>query len=108
MKFELDTDKIIDNIVSEALKIDGKTIKQWMTEIAKHQWISVNDRLPKEDVFECLVVDHGETGFAYHQIRDGKHDFYMDYGDEIDGFDAVTHWMPLPEPPKEVMLDGDQ
>ena len=103
MKFELDTDKIIDNVVSMVLdkEMDGKTLKQWLEEIKKYRWISVKDRLPEEDVFECLVVDHGETSFAYHQIRDGKHDFYMEYGDEIDEFDAVTHWMPLPEPPKE-------
>ena len=50
MKFEFDTDKIVDNVVSEALEreIDGKTIKQWMAEIAKHQWISVKDRLPED------------------------------------------------------------
>ena len=62
MNFEINTDEIVDKVVSEALerKIDGKTIKQWMAEIAKHQWISVKERLPEEE-YACLAVTEGRA-----------------------------------------------
>lgn len=102
MKFEIDTGNIIDNVVSEVLekKIDGKTLRQWMIEIAKHQWISVNDRLPEkngrylcryeqevyEEVCRC-------TGFGMFDSDIGEKGGWL--------VGKVTHWMPLPEPPKE-------
>ena len=73
------------------------------TEIVKHcgdKWISVKDRLPENDQF---VI-------AFNQ-----EDYYLDiygwFGDHYDvGFMSdvlrdyafkVTHWIPLPDPPKE-------
>lgn len=77
------------------------------------EWISVNDRLPNEpktsfstsyvDVFinsgklnmyrepDCIF----EKGMFWQMILDGDGDF--SYSEEITD---VTHWMPLPEPPK--------
>ena len=62
-----------------------------------NEWINVKDRLPEmfkyvicfcpeKDYGSKIVVDYAETdgGFA-ERIRYGK----------------TTHWMPLPEPPKE-------
>lgn len=56
------------------------------------RWISVEDRLPDEDD-KCLVWN-------------GHHIFVAIYwGDGVWKFDSyaceITHWMPLPEPPKE-------
>ena len=57
-----------------------------------NSWISVEDRLPDEDD-KCLVWN-------------GHHIFVAIYwGDGVWKFDSyaceITHWMPLPEPPKE-------
>ena len=56
-----------------------------------NRWISVEDRLPDEDD-KCLVWN-------------GHHIFVAIYwGDGVWKFDSyaceITHWMPLPEPPK--------
>jgi len=68
----------------------------------KDPWISVEDRLP-EDYDEVLVVTHA------HKNIDGMQCAYMTDSEwcdpglhcdvEIDGF-VVTHWRPLPKPPK--------
>lgn len=56
------------------------------------KWIPVTERLPKETQ-RCIVVSKcGEIGFA---ISTGD-DFMLPYY-----FGKPTHWMPLPEPPKE-------
>ena len=54
-------------------------------------WISVKDRLPDKSV-DVLLWDKMFSRADY--IKGGKHDprdWDADY----------THWMPLPEPPKE-------
>lgn len=63
----------------------------------KPEWISVKDRLPekKNESYLCCVDSCLFPGSQYISIRvfcdDGKW--------EANG--TVTHWMPLPEPPKE-------
>lgn len=66
------------------------------------KWIPVTERLPEEnDRYLCNVKSFAFPGCSYHAIL---------HYDKHDGFregniytDDVTHWMPLPEPPKEVM-----
>lgn len=76
-----------------------------------NQWISVNDRLPEaveedvngkiafsKSVLVYLVYDNGFTYITNDRFRvDSKSWLH-----EIPGEGCkVTHWMPLPEPPKE-------
>lgn len=57
------------------------------------KWISVKDRLPEYDtrVIACCTDGHVASMHAY-----GK--WFYECGIITDN---VTHWMPLPEPPKE-------
>lgn len=57
-------------------------------------WISVKDDLPEplEDVLVCYTC--GKVACNYTNYSGGWL-FEVLYG-------PVTHWMPLPEPPKEV------
>ena len=67
------------------------------------EWISVKDRLP-EDITNVLVF--GE----YWKVMIAQLDFFNGDGkawyEKNGGFrghvdsDNITHWMPLPEPPK--------
>ena len=91
-----------DEDIADHLIANGVTIQKW---------ISVKERLPDlelvevktddKDVFPCLAVR------KHPRAKNGKYTakvWYDGYG-FIDGIsndvtDEVTHWMPLPEPPK--------
>ena len=67
--------------------------------VTVQEWISVKDRLPEKDVRVLVWMNDNEEGYTqmdtdrwnctmeqgYHWVRWGKN---------------VTHWMPLPQPPK--------
>jgi len=58
------------------------------------EWISIKDKLPEINE-EVLVMDRDFMDFAYYN-SEGQ---WIDR--EFIDLDDVTHWMPLPEPPKE-------
>ena len=72
------------------------------TDVQLVKWISVKDRLPDESC-ECLGVVDGEvTEVSYNPKQKGLICVWSMC--DADGFkplsdDAVTHWMPMPEPP---------
>ena len=59
-------------------------------------WIKTSERLPEEGV-EVLAFDDG----AIHLVHLFRGRWYDAKGVFDDCFE-FTHWMPLPEPPKEV------
>lgn len=72
-------------------------------------WISVEDKLPDEDG-EYIVYAQDESslpneGIWYENVvvvayyRFDEWTWYED-DNEYDITDIVTHWMPLPEPPR--------
>ena len=63
-------------------------------EDGKPKWIPVTDKLPQKCQF-YLVTDFGVVEEAYYN-SDGV--WFSPHGDKLK---AVSHWMPLPEPPKE-------
>lgn len=74
------------------------------------EWISVKDRLPEfksnklSDSVKCLVVANSEKPYTtimdYRRIE-GLGTYWAD-GDFLMPLSwEITHWMPLPEPPKE-------
>lgn len=75
-----------------------------------NEWISVKDRLPNNDEHDWVLAQVMEpaTGFMpipkVMEYRESNNDWYeetMGWLSEHNGVFAVTHWMPLPEPPKE-------
>ena len=70
---------------------------QYIEELQKPRWISVNERLPEKDQ-EVLVYLFKDRPYLAWLNVDGEwetEEFTIDY-DYL-----PTHWMPLPEPPKE-------
>ena len=67
--------------------------------ITVHEWISVKDRLPENNQWAlCFMKDKSFGTFRVLQWN------YVDWrwNDGNEWFDEkdVTHWMPLPRPPK--------
>lgn len=93
-------------------------------ELRKRQWISVKDRLPA--VQGWTLTAFGDRSHSDNVLATDGTDIYFGYFITCDGFDAkknkkniifvgvdvdiseddyqeynVTHWQPMPEPPKE-------
>lgn len=64
-------------------------------------WISVTDRLPKKKGDYLIYNTYGIV-WPYWYDPEGKR-WYDDCGYLTE---SVTHWMPLPEPPKEANEDA--
>lgn len=72
---------------------------------AEQHWISIKDRLPEEN--QEVLISYGQKpffliAFLYHPNHPKK-DVKMFCGKNNTNYslDYVTHWQPLPEPPKE-------
>lgn len=59
-------------------------------------WISVKDRLPDERR-RCLIYGEKHIGIGNYV----EPFWYEDEWDRGYGCPEITHWMPLPKPPKE-------
>ena len=66
-------------------------------EAAKPKWISVEERMPEDGDDVAAIIRWNENVWEYGiAFRcNGK---WLVNGE---GIVTVTHWMPLPEPPKE-------
>jgi uncharacterized protein DUF551 len=88
----------------ESLNKEDKSMRNDF-EICKHQWISVDERLPdknekviftdKENVYVGSILLQSEN----HRLWVSERELFIfdKYEDKID---KITHWMPLPLPPK--------
>ena len=74
--------------------------------VTVQEWISVDDRLPDSCGFPCLLC--GENSFGQIRVFEGftgymergKFEWHSNQKDiDIDVW-TITHWMPLPQPPK--------
>ena len=60
------------------------------------EWVSVDDRLPKNGKEGVLIaLRWGEVDIGWREDGRWSSEFVNEYEDG-----EVTHWMPLPQPPK--------
>ena len=77
--------------------------------VTVQKWIPVTERLPKNNEHDWVLAQVVEDNGFMHipkvmEYREQLNDWYEEtYGwlSEHNGAFIVTHWMPLPEPPKE-------
>ena len=79
------------------------------SEAKKSRWISVEERLPEGNADVIVYIQHPISGHCWMKIAHHVSEMGLDecVDDEwwLDGsgetVSYVTHWMPMPEPPKE-------
>ena len=67
------------------------------------EWISVDDRLPEEGEYVLCVLKGFHYGGKIQVCKFVPADKFKDkpyFENFRNGFPSVTHWMPLPQPPK--------
>lgn len=73
--------------------------------MTENKWISVKDRLPKNEQDVLAYLNDGEeTRIAPCNYYNGV--WFDSVMNCVVVLQNVTHWMPLPEPPKEEKEDG--
>lgn len=92
------SDHTEDEYIADTLLDNGVTV---------HEWISVKDKLPphnhdvlvyRPDMAMKILVDNY---YGYCGEDDGEwHEGWAKYGKDIHNNPLITHWMPLPTPPK--------
>ena len=83
-------------------------LNMFVTNLLSHgvtvqEWISVKDRLPEEGEYVLCVLKGFNYGGKIQVCKFVPADKFKDkpYFEHFrNGFPSVTHWMPLPEPPK--------
>ena len=74
--------------IAEKLISNGVTVQEW---------ISVDDRLPESIANRVLVVCERSNGVFYAHY---EKPFWINLETDKPFISTVTHWMPLPQPPK--------
>ena len=93
MYYDVDALAIADHLIA-----NGVTVQEW---------ISVEDKLPphnhdvlvyRPDMAMKILVDNY---YGYYGEDDAEwHEGWAKYGKDIHNNPLITHWMPLPQPPK--------
>ncbi len=85
---------IVPGWLAEDLIVYGVTVQEW---------ISVKDRLPEEGEYVLCGLKGFNYGGKIQVCKFVPADKFKDkpYFEHFrNGFPSVTHWMPLPQPPK--------
>ena len=97
---EVDANSLCRKLCEAGCYAESRKQNESATDICvgnKSEWISVDERLPKEGV-EVLVAlkFHDHLSVDTDRLYGGR---WFAYG-EMRGVKYVTHWMPFPEHPK--------
>jgi len=87
-KLDDDIRKELDNIEGTAMEKLCRRTKMLQRCLDERRWIPVSERLPKDNGY-CMIFNGSVTNTVYTR-QDGFIDSY-----------PVTHWMQLPDAPKE-------
>nr|WP_280085256.1 dATP/dGTP pyrophosphohydrolase domain-containing protein [Escherichia coli] len=89
--------KVLDNLSQQ--KLVHRDVLPFSLPVTPDGWISCSERMPKE-TGDIIVVSDGivMSGISYSR-RDGFYIAALEYDDD-EPIGGITHWMPLPEPPR--------
>lgn len=79
---------------------EHEQLAAWLVELKESRectrWIPCSERMPEQSGIYL----------AYYTYKDGTHAIDIAYINAGNDLGSITHWMPLPEPPKEVQEDA--
>ena len=86
---------------------DCVALHEWIIEHMEPKWISVNERMPEklnennQSYLSEYVIGFDGERYRVGQFKVYKYDGSCEFFDGYGFTDKITHWIPLPEPPKE-------
>lgn len=95
------------NVIEELSAKYEKALRDLVKQVEQPHWIPVTERLPNCNGCYLVWRPHffgGEIGMPSICYFDGTNTWHDSYGVDFTRIlhsEDVTHWMPLPEPPKE-------
>lgn len=94
LEAEIERLQSLFNELNEELFSANMTIANYETE-KENRWISVKDHLPEEEGKYLICCSDG-----YRTTAEYENKTWLVYTGRYEEVEDVTHWMPLPEPPK--------
>ena len=89
-------EELADHLIANGVTLDNQ--------VSSSKWISVAERLPdKNGEYLCRHTDKSVHSAEYESIYGSFgywFGFWEDEYKEWIAYEGVTHWMPLPQPPK--------
>lgn len=95
------------NEAADAIESTNKAYQMiseaYEAEVTKQNWIPVTKMLPENIDDEVLVCteDYGKSGLGFVTVAIYDGSDWLECWERKTYLTAVTHWMPLPKPPKE-------
>lgn len=90
----------------ESINACNEACRMAVDELRKHQWISVEDSLPASSQDRVLIATENGVFYGFYAYSS-----WFAYGPircEVTTLKLpVTHWQPLPEPPKAPEVNAD-
>ncbi len=86
-----------DGYIADHLIANGVVVSNLETTT---RWIPVTERLPEEPLQTVIVTNGAESCVAVYSVVYDEFAVMCGKGRGQDKWFGVTHWMPLPEPPK--------
>ena len=72
------------------------------------EWIPVTERLPEEhEIVLVCNAEYGRSGLGFATVAVWDGTYWIEIWDRRTALHRISHWMPLPEPPKEERKDAD-
>ena len=105
-------EKLVELVKRAIIDWENGDASEWIADhlisngVTVQEWISVDERMPDACGFPCLLC--GENSFGQIRVFEGftgymergKLEWHSNQKDvDIDVW-TITHWMPLPKPPK--------
>ena len=99
---KFDPSKTYMDVMADHLIANGVTLDN---QVSSSKWIPVTERLPDKDGEYLVRFTDKAIANAEYESKYGSFGYWLDimWDGDADWYPyvGVTHWMPLPEPPKE-------